>query len=79
LNPEAIASLTAASFVAGAASWGILWGIEQILGTQGFLIVILELAIAGLGGLGVFALIATQLKLEEVDIFVDRVRQKLGR
>jgi putative peptidoglycan lipid II flippase len=75
----AIASLTAASFVAGAASWGILWGIEQILGTQGFLIVILELAIAGLGGLAVFALIATQLKLEEVDIFVDRVRQKLGR
>ncbi len=75
----AIASLTAASFVAGAASWGILWGTEQIFGTQGFLIVILELAIAGLGGLAVFALIATQLKLEEVDIFVDRVRQKLGR
>lgn len=75
----AIASLTAASFVAGAASWGLLWGTEQILGTQGFLIVILELAIAGLGGLAVFALIATQLKLEEVDIFVDRVRQKLGR
>ncbi len=75
----AIASLTAASVVAGAASWGILWGTEQIFGTQGFLIVILELAIAGLGGLAVFALIATQLKLEEVDIFVDRVRQKLGR
>ncbi len=74
-----IASLAAASFVAGAASWGILWGTEQILGTQGFLIVILELAIAGLGGLAVFALIATQLQLEEVDIFVDRVRQKLGR
>ncbi len=75
----AIASLTAASVVAGAASWGILWGTEQIFGTQGFLIVILELAIAGLGGLAVFALIATQLKLEEVDIFVDRVRQKLER
>jgi len=41
--------------------------------------IVLELSVAGLGGLAVFAIIATQLKLEEVDIFVDRVRQKLGR
>jgi putative peptidoglycan lipid II flippase len=75
----AIASLTGASLVAGAASWGILLGTEKLLGTEGFVAIVLELSVAGLGGLAVFALIATQLKLEEVDIFVDRVRQKLGR
>ena len=41
--------------------------------------IVLQLSLAGLGGLAVFGLIATQLKLEEVNIFVDRVRQKLGR
>ena len=71
--------MTGASLVGGAASWGILQGTEQLLGTEGFPIVILELSVAGLGGLAVFALLATQLKLKEVDIFVDRVRQKLGR
>jgi putative peptidoglycan lipid II flippase len=38
---------------------------------------ILQLTVAVSVGLGVFALIASQLKLSEVDIFVDRVRQKL--
>ena len=75
----AIASLTGASLVAGAASWGILLGTEKLLGTDGFVAIVLQLSLAGLGGLAVFGLIATQLKLEEVDIFVDRVRQKLGR
>jgi putative peptidoglycan lipid II flippase len=35
------------------------------------------LVVAGGVGLGVFALIASQLKLPEVDIFVSRLRQKV--
>ncbi len=71
-------NLTIASFVAGTASWGILWGMQQVLGTEGFLIQLLQLCVAGLLGLAIFGAIATQLKLPEVDILVDRIRQKFG-
>jgi putative peptidoglycan lipid II flippase len=71
-------NLTIASFIAGTASWGILWGMQQVLGTEGFLIQLLQLCVAGLLGLVIFGAIATQLNLPEVDILVDRVRQKFG-
>lgn len=72
-------NLTIASFVAGTASWGILWGMQQVLGTEGFLIQLLQLCVAGLLGLVIFGAIATQLKLPEVDILVGRIRQKFSR
>ena len=74
-----ILSLIACSFVAGLASWGVSWGFQQAWSTQALLIQLVQLSLAGLVGLGIFALFATQLKLPEVDIFVSRIRQKLGR
>ncbi len=72
-------SLGVGSVAAGLASWGTLWGAQRLLGSEGLLVLLLQLAIASLVGLGVFAAIATQLKLAEVDIFVDRLRQKFRR
>ncbi|MBD0344669.1 MAG: polysaccharide biosynthesis C-terminal domain-containing protein, partial [Coleofasciculus sp. Co-bin14] len=74
-----IFGLTAISFVAGLASWGVSWGFQQFWSTQALLIQLVQLSIAGIVGLAVFALFAMQLKLPEVDIFVARLRQKLRR
>lgn len=73
------ASLSAGSVVAGLACWGTFWSTERLLGSEGLLVLLLQLAIASLVGLGVFAALATQLKLAEVDIFVARLRQKFLR
>jgi putative peptidoglycan lipid II flippase len=74
-----IGSLTLTSFITGFAAWGTLTGMQQVLGTEGFLIQLLQLCGAGAIGLGVFALIATQLRLPEVEQLVSRVGQRLGR
>lgn len=71
--------LTLGSAIAGAACWGALWGMQQVWGTEGLLIQLAQLGIASAVGLGVFAVIAAQLKLPEVTLFVDRLRQKLAR
>jgi putative peptidoglycan lipid II flippase len=49
------------------------------MGTEGFVVQVIELAIASTIGLGLFALLAMQLKLPEVDLFVNRLRQKFRR
>ncbi|BAY46620.1 integral membrane protein MviN [Scytonema sp. HK-05] len=71
-----ILGLTAGSIVAGAASYGTLEVLQKFLGTNGLLIQLLQLAIAGLVGIGVFAVIAASMKLPEVNIFVSRLRQR---
>jgi putative peptidoglycan lipid II flippase len=71
--------LAVGSAVAGLASWGVSWGFEQVWNAQGLLVHLLQLCLAGIVGLGVFALFATRLNLPEVDIFVSRIRQKFGR
>jgi putative peptidoglycan lipid II flippase len=71
-----ILGLTGGSFVAGVVSWGIFWGSQQIRGGEGLLVQVLQLSLAGLVGIGVFALIAAQMRLPEVDIFVARLRQR---
>ena len=76
---SAIASLAAASILAGAAAWGSLWASQQVVGTEGFIVQVLQLCIAGGAGLAVFALLATLLKLPEFDILVDRVRQRFKK
>ena len=68
--------LAIASVFAGLASWGTLRASEHFLGTNGFLILIGQLGLSALAGLSVFALIASRLKLPEVDIFVSRIRQR---
>jgi putative peptidoglycan lipid II flippase len=74
-----IFGLTGISFVAGLAGWGVHWGFQQFWTTQALLIQLVQLSLAGIVGLGVFAVFATQLNLPEVDIFVARLRQKFGR
>jgi putative peptidoglycan lipid II flippase len=69
--------LTAASIVTGLVTWGASLGWQQLVPTSNLITLILQLVVAGGVGLGVFALIASQLKLPEVDIFVSRLRQKV--
>ncbi|MDJ0733905.1 MAG: murein biosynthesis integral membrane protein MurJ [Nostocaceae cyanobacterium] len=71
-----ILSLTAGSVVAGVASFATLRGSQQLLGTEGLLIQLLQLSIAGLVGLCVFGFIASWMKLPEVNGFVSRLRQR---
>jgi putative peptidoglycan lipid II flippase len=71
-----ILGLTGSSFVAGLASWGTFWGCEQIEGGEGLLVQLLQLSLSGMVGIGVFGLIAAQMRLPEVDIFVSRLRQR---
>lgn len=74
-----ITTLTIASIFAGGAAWGTLLGLQAVLGTDGLLVQLLELSVASLAGLAVFAVASIQLKLPEMDILVERVRQKLRK
>jgi putative peptidoglycan lipid II flippase len=74
-----ILGLIAGSVVAGFASWGVNWGIQQVWSAQGLLIGLVQLSLSGIVGLGIFALIATRLNLPEVDMFASRLGRKLGR
>ncbi|MGQ9871894.1 murein biosynthesis integral membrane protein MurJ [Leptodesmis sp.] len=71
--------LAAASTIAGFTAWGVLQGLEQLLGQHGFWLLLLQVCIAGGAGFLVFGLLALQLKLPEVNLLVDRLRQKLNR
>ena len=74
-----ILGLTGGSVLAGVASWGALLAAQRLMGTEGLVIQLIQLSLASLAGLGVFALVATQLKLPEIDIFLSRLRQKFAR
>ena len=76
---SSIAILTIASIFAGGAAWGTLLVLEAVLGKDGLLVQLLELSLASLAGLAIFALASIQLKLPEMDILVERVRQKLRK
>ncbi|MGL5509948.1 MAG: murein biosynthesis integral membrane protein MurJ [Microcoleaceae cyanobacterium] len=71
--------LMGASFIAGAACWSTLWAGQQLLGTNGFLIQLLQISLAGFIGLVIFGGLTTLMKLPEVDMFVDRIKQKFGK
>jgi len=49
------------------------------LGTEGLLIQLLELGLSSFLGLGFFAVFVSQMKLPEVDMFVDRIRGRFGK
>ncbi|WP_315788683.1 murein biosynthesis integral membrane protein MurJ [Fischerella sp. JS2] len=71
-----IFGLTASSIVAGVASFATLQILQQFLGGNGLLIQLLQLVICGLVGLVVFGAIVAAMKLQEVNIFVFRLRQR---
>lgn len=74
-----ILGLTAASAVAGFASWGVSYEFQKLWNPETLLLQIIQLCVAGFVGLAIFAVIAVLMKLPEVDIFVARLRQKFGR
>jgi putative peptidoglycan lipid II flippase len=74
-----IASLAILSFVTGMAGWGIYEGLQRFLGEGGFLLSLVQLTVAGCGGLAIFAVVVTRLGLSEVTVFMNRLREKFGR
>lgn len=71
-----ILGLTAGSVVTGIASYLTLVVLQQVLGKEGLLILILQLCISSLVGLVVFGAIASWMKIPEVNSFVIRMRQR---
>ena len=74
-----LGALAGGSVIIGFVSWGTNWELQQLFGTEGLLIQLLQLAIATLVGLSLFAFFATKLKLPEVDIFLARIKQRFGK
>lgn len=74
-----IIGLTIGSLIAGGASWMTANTVQQFFTQNNFFTNLLQLAIAGSVGLVLFALFAMQLKLPEVDLFADRIRQRVLR
>ncbi|WP_448603053.1 murein biosynthesis integral membrane protein MurJ [Thermoleptolyngbya sp.] len=73
------ALLALGSGLAGAVAWAVLRGSEQLLGNQGFGLLLVNLCVAGGAGLLVFALFAMRLRLPEVEAFVGRLSQRFLR
>lgn len=73
----ALLGLTAASGVAGLACWSMLNGLQGWLGNQGMILQLVELSIAGIVGLIVFVLLAMQLRIPEVNLFINNIRSKV--
>lgn len=74
-----IFALMGASFLTGLTSWGVSQGLQQVWQVNGLLMQLLQLGLAALAGLAVFAICAIQLRLPEVDMFLSRIRQRFGR
>lgn len=74
-----IFGLTLGSLIAGFASWMTANTVQQFFTQSNFFTNLFQLAIAGSVGLVLFALFAMQLKLPEVDLFADRIRQRVLR
>jgi len=71
-----IALLALSSGASGLAAWGTLRGCERLWGTEGFFNLLSQLCLAGAVGLGVYAFLVSRLHLPEVDMFINRIRQR---
>ncbi|MGD1862690.1 MAG: murein biosynthesis integral membrane protein MurJ [Leptolyngbyaceae cyanobacterium] len=76
---KTIALLTALSGVAGLATWGTRLGLEQVLGIEGLVNRLVQLAIASAIGLTVFSLGTLALRIPEATLLVNRVRSRFRR
>lgn len=74
-----IVQLTLSSVITGLVCWSTRWGLESWLGTEGILIQLIQICVAGAIGLGVFGFLAARTGLPEVDQLVSRLRQRFGR
>jgi putative peptidoglycan lipid II flippase len=71
--------LTSGSFLTAFVTLATLQGCQRVLGTEGLVIQLVQLSVASFVGLGVFALFVSQMKLPEVDMFVDRIRGRFRK
>ena len=74
-----IGGLFLATMIAGFASYTVSQGLEKTLGNGNLLLLLIELSISSAVALLIFALIAMQLKLPELNLLTSRIRQKLGK
>lgn len=72
------AGLIVATAVAGLASYGVSQGWERAIGNGNLLLLLVELSISSAVAIAIFGLIAMQLKLPELNMLTNRIRQKLG-
>ena len=72
-----ILGLAVGSIFTGFAAWGVLRGCQFLWGSEGLVLQLVELSLAGLVGLLIFGGCVALLKLPEVDFFLDRIQQKL--
>ncbi len=71
--------LTLLSGVAGLATYGTRLGLEQVLGIEGFMNRLVQLAIASAVGLTVFGLGTLALRIPEATLLLNRVRSRFTR
>lgn len=71
--------LTGIAIASGVASWIINLEWEKSIGSNNFLLQVLQLSLTSSIALIIFAVLAMQLKLPEVDMLASRIRQKLGK
>lgn len=74
-----ILGLAAGSIATGFVAWLALMGCQTLFGTDSLGVQLLNLSLAGLAGLVVFAVFVIQLRLPEVDILWERVRQRFSK
>jgi putative peptidoglycan lipid II flippase len=72
-----ILGLAVGGVITGAIAWLVAQGYERIVSTDGFWTHVAELLIGGTVGMAIFVAFVWQLKLPEMNFFVDRLRQKV--
>ncbi|HIK55010.1 MAG TPA: murein biosynthesis integral membrane protein MurJ [Synechococcales cyanobacterium M55_K2018_004] len=69
-------TLAVGAAIAGGIALVVLQTMERLLGNEGFFILLLQLCVAGVAGMAGFVLFASRLRLPEVEVLSDRLRQK---
>jgi len=65
--------------MAGGAAFGSFRGLESWLGSEGILVLLIQLLIPGLVGVLIFALGAILLPIPEAGQLLNRLKQKISR
>lgn len=74
---QPLMGLTGASALSGLVAWGLWTGADTVWGSQGFLLLLINVSIAALGGFTVYGMAAKQLGILEVQVFLSRIRAKI--
>lgn len=75
---QPLMGLTGASALSGLVAWGLWAGADTVWGSQGFLLLLINVSIAALGGFTVYGIAAKQLGILEVQVFLSRIRAKIS-